>query len=88
MNIKIKTMLIIVLAYTTYGVSQKTDNEKDLLYIQQVEDHKESDKVLHAEPLYIDLIRDLGARKGEKVYPNQKACHGKRWGQKSQFSAL
>jgi len=25
----------------------------------------EPDKVLHAEPLYIDLIRDLGARKGE-----------------------
>ncbi|PRX56463.1 HAEPLYID family protein [Flagellimonas meridianipacifica] len=68
MNIKIKTMLIIVLAYPTYGVSQKTDNEKDLLYIQQVEDHKEPDKVLHAEPLYIDLIRDLGARKGEKEW--------------------
>nr|WP_245911901.1 HAEPLYID family protein [Allomuricauda pacifica] len=61
-------MLIIVLAYPTYGVSQKTDNEKDLLYIQQVEDHKEPDKVLHAEPLYIDLIRDLGARKGEKEW--------------------
>lgn len=33
--------------------------------------HKESDlppKVLHAEPLYIDLIRDLGARKGEKEW--------------------
>jgi hypothetical protein len=26
------------------------------------------DKVLHAEPLYIDLIRDLGARKGEKEW--------------------
>lgn len=25
-------------------------------------------KVLHAEPLYIDLIRDLGARKGEKEW--------------------
>ena len=28
----------------------------------------EPDKVLHAEPLYIDLIRDLGARKGEKEW--------------------
>jgi hypothetical protein len=25
-----------------------------------------SDKVSHAEPLYLDLVRDLGARKGEK----------------------
>jgi hypothetical protein len=33
-----------------------------------VEDHKGPDKVLHAEPLYIDLIRDLGARKGEKEW--------------------
>ena len=24
------------------------------------------DKVSHAEPLYLDLVRDLGARKGEK----------------------
>lgn len=29
---------------------------------------KEPAKVLHAEPLYIDLIRDLGARKGEKEW--------------------
>lgn len=38
----------------------------DTLYISEVEDVKGlPDKVLHAEPLYIDLIRDLGARKGE-----------------------
>ncbi len=40
----------------------------DSLFISQVEDAKGSDKVLHAEPLYIDLIRDLGARKGEKEW--------------------
>ena len=28
----------------------------------------EPDKKLHAEPLYIDLIRDLGARKGEREW--------------------
>lgn len=28
----------------------------------------QSEKVRHAEPLYIDLIRDLGARKGEKEW--------------------
>ncbi|MCU0390480.1 MAG: phosphoribosylformylglycinamidine synthase [Thermoflexibacter sp.] len=38
----------------------------DTVYIDEVEDKAgKIDKVLHAEPLYIDLIRDLGARKGE-----------------------
>lgn len=43
----------------------------DSLFIQEVENPKGKnrlDKVLHAEPLYIDLIRDLGARKGEKEW--------------------
>lgn len=40
----------------------------DTLYIYEVEDLLEPNKVLHAEPLYIDLIRDLGARKGEKEW--------------------
>lgn len=40
----------------------------DSLYIEEVENNKKSSKVLHAEPLYIDLIRDLGARKGEKEW--------------------
>ncbi|WP_333875410.1 HAEPLYID family protein [Flavobacterium sp.] len=40
----------------------------DSLYIHEVEAIKEPAKVLHAEPLYIDLIRDLGARKGEKEW--------------------
>lgn len=35
---------------------------KDSLYIQEVETPLEKEKVLHAEPLFIDLIRDLGAR--------------------------
>ena len=68
MNIKKIWMLIILLASSTYSFAQITDAEKDSLYIQQIEDHKEPDKVLHAEPLYIDLIRDLGARKGEKEW--------------------
>ena len=68
MNIKNILVLIILLASSTYSVAQVTDAEKDSLYIQQVEDHKEPYKVLHAEPLYIDLIRDLGARKGEKEW--------------------
>jgi hypothetical protein len=42
----------------------------DSLYLAETEKTKNSEKpkVLHAEPLYIDLIRDLGARKGEKEW--------------------
>ncbi|WP_400190225.1 HAEPLYID family protein [Hymenobacter sp. B81] len=40
----------------------------DSLYIQETEGRAAPDKVLHAEPLFIDLIRDLGARKGEKEW--------------------
>jgi hypothetical protein len=47
---------------------QQENNIKDSLYIQEVEGKKKRPKVLHAEPLYIDLIRDLGARKGEKEW--------------------
>jgi hypothetical protein len=68
MNLKKSLVLIILLASSTYSIAQITKTEKDSIYIQQIEDHKEPDKVLHAEPLYIDLIRDLGARKGEKEW--------------------
>lgn len=56
------------------GLSQVTDSTKlfneilDSIYIDEVENAFKKDKVLHAEPLYIDLIRDLGARKGEKEW--------------------
>ena len=40
----------------------------DSLFIQETEGGSKRDKVLHAEPLYIDLMRDLGARKGEKEW--------------------
>lgn len=40
----------------------------DSIYIAETENVKGSEKVLHAEPLFIDLIRDLGARKGEKEW--------------------
>lgn len=68
MNIKKIMLLITVLAAAHHGVAQMTDAEKDSLYIKEIEDHQEPDKVLHAEPLYIDLIRDLGARKGEREW--------------------
>jgi hypothetical protein len=62
-----------ILAFTNF-FSQQTDSLKirqsflDSSYISEVEDFKGRDKVLHAEPLYIDLIRDLGARKGEREW--------------------
>ncbi len=68
MYLKKSLMLILQLASSTYSIAQITKTEKDSIYIQQVENRKEPDKVLHAEPLYIDLIRDLGARKGEKEW--------------------
>uniref|UniRef100_UPI00404B33DB HAEPLYID family protein n=1 Tax=Flavobacterium sp. TaxID=239 RepID=UPI00404B33DB len=68
MKIKTNLMLIVLLLSSTYAMAQINKSEKDSIYIQQVEDHKEPDKVLHAEPLYIDLIRDLGARKGEQEW--------------------
>ncbi|GAA4459688.1 hypothetical protein GCM10023093_01110 [Nemorincola caseinilytica] len=50
----------------TYAQVADEKERLDSLYIEEVEDGKHrTDKVLHAEPLYIDLIRDLGARKGE-----------------------
>ena len=49
--------------------SQQENNiNLDSLYINSIEEKSEPDKILHAEPLYIDLIRDLGARKGEKEW--------------------
>lgn len=40
----------------------------DSIYIQTIEARPGRPKILHAEPLYIDLIRDLGARKGEREW--------------------
>lgn len=65
-------LLIIVLTIlcTSSLKAQEKDAKtiKDSLYIEEIEDKKEPFKNLHAEPLYIDLIRDLGARKGEKEW--------------------
>lgn len=61
-------MLLFLLASPYYCIGQVTNAEKDSLYIEHIENRQEPDKVLHAEPLYIDLIRDLGARKGEKEW--------------------
>ena len=61
---------LIVLALSAYAHAQDPESKavKDSLYISEIEESKEPLKILHAEPLYIDLIRDLGARKGEKEW--------------------
>lgn len=66
------TYLLILLISPIYLLSQVEDSltkaDIDSIYIYEVQDKYEKDKVLHAEPLYIDLIRDLGARKGEREW--------------------
>lgn len=65
---------IISIVYPTAVFSQTEDSTEiikarlDSIFIEEVENKYKTDKVLHAEPLFIDLIRDLGARKGEKEW--------------------
>ncbi|MDQ3192023.1 MAG: phosphoribosylformylglycinamidine synthase [Bacteroidota bacterium] len=76
MNLTLKLILFTVLPITAVfnAKAQETDYTQikkdiaDSLYIQEVEAKKGPIKILHAEPLYIDLIRDLGVRKGEKEW--------------------
>lgn len=58
----------LLLLISMNAFSQSENSIKDSLYIDEVENSFVKDKVLHAEPLFIDLIRDLGARKGEKEW--------------------
>jgi hypothetical protein len=60
--------ICIVSLITNTSWAQNDNATKDSLYIDEVESAMGSDKVLHSEPLFIDLIRDLGARKGEKEW--------------------
>lgn len=65
---KFGLILLLIFAGIQLSSAQLTDSDKDSIYIDYVENKKNPAKVLHAEPLYIDLIRDLGARKGEKEW--------------------
>jgi hypothetical protein len=62
------TLLLISLCISTitsYAFQMPTDSiSSDSVILEK----KLPLKLLHAEPLYIDLIRDLGARKGEKEW--------------------
>jgi hypothetical protein len=71
-----KFSLIIILVLLSFSLkAQEIDSVRlervvlDSLFLAEIEDLPNvKPKVLHAEPLYIDLIRDLGARKGEKEW--------------------
>lgn len=69
-----KNSLLVLLFVTSFANAQEIDSTQikneilDSLFIYEIEGSKSYEKVLHAEPLYIDLIRDLGARKGEKEW--------------------
>jgi hypothetical protein len=91
---KIKTFILLSAAALGFSaakaqIQESTKIENDLLdslYIKEIEGKHYSGKILHAEPLYIDLIRDLGARKGEKEW---NAGFGLTDSEKySQYSAL
>ena len=59
---------VITVFYAKAQNEQEVKERMDSIYIAETENVKGIDKVLHAEPLYIDLIRDLGARRGEKEW--------------------
>lgn len=62
------TIFIALLCLQGSAIAQEYDTYyQDSMYIEEVEQLHPA-KVLHAEPLYIDLIRDLGARKGEREW--------------------
>lgn len=66
-----KKRVFLLLGITCFwGMLSSAQNETSLdsIYILETEGKTGKPKVLHAEPLYIDLIRDLGARKGEREW--------------------
>ncbi len=68
MYIKKLLVLIVLLASFQNTYAQTLGAEKDSLNTEKNKNETLPAKVFHAEPLYIDLIRDLGARKGEREW--------------------
>lgn len=70
LNIFFGISMLLIYNTKSYSQSEKEieNTTKDSLYIEEVLTKTEKPKILHAEPLFIDLIRDLGARKGEKEW--------------------
>ncbi|WKN31849.1 phosphoribosylformylglycinamidine synthase [Porifericola rhodea] len=68
MNIRIILLMVALALYQTLYAQSEMLASDSLSLAPQEQAELLPDKVLHAEPLYIDLIRDLGARKGEKEW--------------------
>jgi hypothetical protein len=66
-NIFLLSLALLVSTWDRHVFGQ-TDEILDSLYITETEQKPGLAKVLHAEPLFVDLIRDLGARKGEREW--------------------
>ncbi|WP_416439371.1 HAEPLYID family protein [Phnomibacter sp. MR] len=63
--------IMLMVSCSLVAAGQQSDSINvltDSLYIASIEQQKGRAKIMHAEPLYIDLIRDLGARKGEREW--------------------
>lgn len=65
---KIQLLFMIFVVQLVFAQHEEMNKKLDSLFIVEVEQKTEKLKILHAEPLFIDLIRDLGARKGEKEW--------------------
>lgn len=70
MRILFLSVILIIINFNNIfaQINNKTNEELDSIYISEIENVKGPLKILHAEPLYIDLIRDLGAKAGEKEW--------------------
>jgi len=62
------TIIFLLISIPPVKAQDILKQKQDSIYVNEIEERKEPAKILHAEPLYIDLIRDLGARKGEKEW--------------------
>ncbi|NDI99088.1 phosphoribosylformylglycinamidine synthase [Flavobacterium sp. LaA7.5] len=62
------SFLVFAFCIVPMGVYSQNENSNSINTKHNNEDDSLPTKILHAEPLYIDLIRDLGARKGEKEW--------------------
>ena len=67
LRIKVVTIFFALLS-SALRAQERSEKQRDSSLTHEEHDRSLPAKVIHAEPLYIDLIRDLGARKGEREW--------------------
>jgi hypothetical protein len=72
-NYKLGVLFFSLFIFSSFNnvINANFSKDSTAFYLEAESPTVESDlpaKVIHAEPIYIDLIRDLGARKGEKEW--------------------